>query len=239
MRRAFLPLLLVPLLLSAAFALGQQNTASDNPGLKITVSNQTCSLVLADDLTATPEAAAQAEATPEATAEPAYARLVLGDDCFAVTPYLYVASNDVLWVAVALPNEPTWQHFSADPADEHPPKLDRRGRFIGCTVPLPGEQTCRALWENFGTTYAIEIPIRVGQAYVAPPATNTPAAPAAPVSTTAPVLVSTPNNAGIWGDCGSCTTCGGPVEHCVLAPDNTCVWDARRCENPQHPDPEN
>jgi hypothetical protein len=238
MRRFAVFAAVVLLLTSVAMVIGQTDAPSgDDPGLTITVDNQSCGLTLADASAATLESTAAAtleatsEATPESTSEvsapTAYTRLALGGDCYEVTPHLYVASNDVLWVAVALPNEPNWQHFSIDPADPHPPKLDRRGRFIGCSVPLEGTQTCRALWENFGTVYAIEIPISVGKAYYGPPPTNTPAATAVPV-----VPVSTPNNSGVWGSCGSCTTCGGPVEHCVLAPDNTCVWDAFRCERP-------
>lgn len=247
MRRIALILTLTGLLLTAALALGQAGSpAADNPGLEISVGGHTCSLVLANTLAdaaaitpaATTEATSEAapEAAPAATAEPTYPLLTLGDDCFEVAAYLGVPSNDVLWIALALPNEPTWQRFSIDPADKFPPKLDRRGRFVGCTIPEQGAQTCRVLWENFGTTYAIEIPLSVRQPYIPPPATNTPVAPAAPavvpaapISTAVPV--STPNNSGLWGDCGSCTTCGGPVEHCVLAPDNTCVWDAARCEH--------
>jgi hypothetical protein len=238
MRRILLPLIILALLAaSAVFVLGQDNPPTgERVGLLVTVSNKTCHMETGGEL-GTPEASATAETTLEAASvavtEEAptapYTVLTLGSDCDEARPYLTVPSNDVLWIGFAIPNEPARQKFTAVPGDEHPPKFDKRGQFIGCTIPLRGEQICRALWENAGTTYQIEIPITVRSAYIAPiAATNTPAQPA--VSTAAPIPVSTPNS-GVWGSCGSCTTCGGPVEHCVLAPDNTCVWDAARCEH--------
>ena len=238
MRRIFLPLLMVVLALSAVFVLGQGNPPATTAriGLLVTVSNKTCNMEISAGIDTTPEATSEIALTPEISVTEAAASgsgfpvLTLGSDCGEARPYLTVPSNDVLWIGFAIPNEPDWQRFAAVPADEHPPRFDKRGRFIGCTIPLRGEQICRALWENAGTTYEIEIPVTVRSAYLAPIApTNTPAAAA--VSTAAPIPVSTPNS-GVWGSCGSCTTCGGPVEHCVLAPDNTCVWDAFRCERP-------
>lgn len=245
MRVIFIVFALVGLWVSAAW--GQQSVPI---GLEITVSNQTCSLVEQTDATATPEAAEEAGASSAAATAEAFSDmfaatlepsldlsadgvLTLGSDCFEVTPHLQVARNGTLWMALAIPNEPDWQRFTAIEGDPYPPKFDKRGRFVGCSIPVEGEQVCRFGWDNFGEHYVIEIPVLIGRAYVAP-AQSTGVSTA--VSTPVPPPVSTPNS-GVWGDCGSCTTCGGPVEHCVLAPDGMCVWDARRCENPLHPDP--
>ena len=241
MRRIFflLPLLLVALAVSVALVLGQADTPTPPPansghGLRVTVTNKTCSMETGEEIIVTPEATSDLAVTQdisvtEAVSSAAYPVLTLGSDCDEARAYLTVPSNDVLWVGFAIPNEPDWQRFEPVPGDEHPPRFDKRGRFIGCTIPLKGEQICRALWQNNGTTFEIEIPVTVRSAYVAPIAsTNTPSASF--VSTAAPIPVSTPNS-GIWGSCGSCTTCGGPVEQCVQSPDNTCVWDAARCEH--------
>ena len=235
MRRISLTLLLIALALSAVFALGQANSTPEAQSiLKITVSKSTCSLVLDGTVSVTPEAtseAASAAASIGATLKsPPYPLLTLGADCADVLARLYVPNNDTLWIKFSITeNEPVWQQFDPVPGDTHPPRFDKRGRFVGCEIPQMGEQTCRVLWTYERSTYLIEIPLVVRGAYVAPSAATHTPAPVA-VSTAAPIPVSTPNS-GVWGSCGSCTTCGGPVEHCVLAPDNTCVWDAERCEH--------
>ena len=232
MRRITLALALILMLTtSVMFVLGQNDPV---PPLQITVENQTCRLALADNATlpdfpaATTDSAATAEAqaaTAEAqsTAEPAatYPVLTLGDGCTAVRSLLGVPSNGTLWVVLSIPNEFPWQQFQTVPGDPNPPKLDKRGRFVGCANPEQGQQTCYVLWDYLSATYLVEIPLTVRGAYIAPLVTNTPQ-----VSTPVPP----PENSGVWGDCGSCTTCGGPVEHCVLSPDNQCLWDAERCE---------
>lgn len=236
MRRILLPLLIVVLALSAVFVLGQDNASTpeaQSSVLKITVGNSTCNMEVDGTISVTPEVtseASSAAASIGATLKsPPYPLLTLGADCADVITRLHVPNNDILWVKFAVvENEPDWQKFEAVPGDAHPPRFDKRGRFVGCEIPQMGDQTCRVLWDYQNTTYLVEIPIVVRSAYIAPVVTNTPI-PA--VSTAAPIPVSTPNS-GVWGSCGSCTTCGGPVEHCVLAPDNTCVWDAFRCERP-------
>lgn len=35
--------------------------------------------------------------------------------------------------------------------------------------------------------------------------------------------------AGTWGTCGSCSTCGYTVSECVTSPDGQCVWDPATC----------
>jgi hypothetical protein len=239
MRRILLPVLLVVLAMTAAFALGQANTTPEPQSsiLNITVSHATCGLELNGSASLTPEATSEAVSAAQNVAAtlkaPLYPLLTLAADCANVVAGLHVPNNDTLWIKFAVvENEIPWQQFAPVPGDFHPPKLDKRGRFVGCEIPQLGEQTCRTLWTDDGTTYLIEIPVTVGSAYVASRvATNAPAPDAPAVSTAAPIPVSTPNS-GVWGSCGSCTTCGGPVEHCVLAPDNTCVWDAFRCERP-------
>jgi hypothetical protein len=237
MRRILLPLLVVVLAVSAVFVLGQDNASTpeaQSSVLQITVSNSTCSMEIDGTISVTPEVtseASSAAASIGATLKsPPYPLLTLGTDCADVIARLHVPNNDTIWIKFFVTeNEPTWQTFKTVPGDAHPPKFDKRGRFVGCEIPQMGDQTCRALWNYEGTPYLIQIPLDVRSAYVAPIAATRTSAPA--VSTAAPIPVSTPNS-GVWGSCGSCTTCGGPVEHCVLAPDNTCVWDAFRCERP-------
>lgn len=218
MRRIIIALAL--LLMSVFFVLGQADTTPDSaPPLMITVSNQSCAMALVETDAATPEATAEAQATSETESVVAYPTLTPGDDCADVLPLLYAPTNGTLWIALWLPDEFPWQQFEAVEGDEHPPKLDTRGRYVGCANPETGEHICRVLWEYDDVTYLIEVPLLIGNAYT-PPATDVP--------TTAPET----ENSGVWGDCGSCSTCGGPVEHCVLAPDNQCLWDAARCEKP-------
>ncbi len=230
MRRLTLALVLILMLTSVMFVLGQNEPV---PPLQITVDNETCRMALAENAAlpdfpaATAETATGAEALAtveaQATAEPmpTYPVLTLGDGCTYLTSLLHVPSNGTLWITLSIPNEFPWQQFQTVPDDPNPPQLDKRGRFVGCANPEQGEQTCYLLWSYLSATYLIEIPLTVRSAYIAPLVTNTPQ-----FSTPVPP----PENSGVWGDCGSCTTCGGPVEHCVLAPDNTCVWDAERCE---------
>ena len=226
MRRILLALMVIALAASAVFVLGQANpTPALQSILNITVSHSTCAMELSGSESVTPEATSEVVSAAQNVAAmlkaPVYPLLTLGTDCAGVIAGLHVPNNDTLWIKFSVvENEVPWQQFQTVPGDSHPPKFDKRGRFVGCEIPQIGEQTCRALWTSEGTTYLIEIPVTVGNAYIAPA-----------VSTAAPLLVSTPNS-GVWGSCGSCTTCGGPVEHCVLAPDNTCVWDAFRCERP-------
>jgi hypothetical protein len=212
MHRTVVLLALVLLLVSAVFVLGQD--AEPESLLEITVSRETCPM----EVLRIADAPADAEDIADAPS------LVLGlapsEECDEVRGTLYVASNDVLWISLATPGEFLWQQFTAVEDDENPPRFDKRGRYVGCLNSEEGEQTCRLLWDYERVVYLIELPIRVGDAYFKPTVE--------PVSTE-PVVISTPNS-GVWGDCGSCTTCGGPVEHCVLAPDNACLWDAERCE---------
>lgn len=195
--------------------------------------------------TNTPRAAATAAtvaptvaSAPEVTSTPVVALagvpvLTLGDDCAGVTSLLHVPSNGTLWVELATSaNEFPWQRFEIIPNDPNPPKLDKRGRFVGCENPALGAYTCHVLWSYLNATYQIDIPVVVRSAYVVPPAAAT-AAQAAAQATAVPISTPVPDvNRNIygWGDCGSCTTCGGPVDHCVLSPDNQCLWDAARCE---------
>ncbi len=231
MRRTTIFLTLPVLLMSVLLALGQANTPADTaPPLWISVGGQSCQLSLAEGDAATPEATAEAEAMPEATSEAgseatevvAYPVLTPGVNCTNVIPLLHVPSNDTLWLALWMPNEFPWQHFRSVEGDQHPPKIDTRGRFLGCSNPERGEQSCQVLWRHEGATYRVVLPLHVGNAYTASTTTEATATPETASS-------------GVWGNCGSCTTCGGPVEHCVLSPDNQCLWDAYRCERPNPP----
>ncbi len=35
-----------------------------------------------------------------------------------------------------------------------------------------------------------------------------------------------------WGPCGSCQSCGGPADECVLSPEGQCLWDPTFCSGP-------
>ncbi len=236
MHRTIVVLVLPILLMSALLALGQANNpAAPQPRLMIAVSGQSCAMTLTEPSAATPEATAEAtveaQATSEATGEAPsavdYPVFAPGDGCASVLPLLYAPSNGKLWIALYTPNDFPWQQFRVVPDDPYPPLLDTRGRYVGCANPQKGEQTCRLLWDYLDKTYLLEIPLRVGNAYTAP----APAPTLVSSATPEPVV----SNNGVWGDCGSCTTCGGPVEHCVLSPDNQCLWDAARCEPKGNP----
>lgn len=229
MHRKIIAFTLLMLLLSVVLALGQGTTPTTSaPPLMLTVSNRSCAMALAEPEEATPEATAEAEATEVAVSAADYPVLTLGNDCADVIPLLYAPTNGTLWVSLWLPDEFPWQQFRTVAGDEHPPKFDTRGRFVGCANPEKGEHTCQALWDYEDVTYRIELPMLVGNAY-------TPSATSVPASTDIPTSAPEPENNGVWGNCGSCTTCGGPVEHCVLSPDNQCLWDAYRCERPNPP----
>ncbi len=226
MRRIVPLIALVLLLISAVFVLGQGTpTPVYDPGLRIMVDNQSCDLTLRTDASATPEVTA--EATVESA--PDYPVLMLGDDCYTVEPMLYLPSNGTLWVALSLPNEPEWQHFRA-PEDDPVSAALRQARALRR---LRHRRTGRSgLLHSLGQPRHHLSDPASGLGGQSLPRAEWAARPPPPsISATAPV--STPNS-GVWGDCGSCTTCGGPVEHCVLSPDNQCLWDAARCENPTH-----
>jgi len=234
MRRIIFGIALAVIFASTMLILAQATPTPppEDSFLELTVAGKTCHMALAGDSAATPEVGVEApaqtpaEATAEATSDASssadgnYTLVELGDDCADVIPHLYAPTNGTLWIALALPNEFPWQQFMTVADDPNPPKFDTRGRFVGCSNPDEGEHTCSLLWEHEGTTYRIDIPLLVGRAYFS----------TARATPTEEAISTPPVNSGVWGDCGSCTTCGGPVEHCVLAPDNTCVWDAERCE---------
>jgi hypothetical protein len=214
------------LLLPTVFA---QFDDEENSSLIVTVGTETCALVLKDSLEAEataeasevpelPEATEVAEIMAEATeaAEGEMTVLTVGDDCDANA--FRLASNGTLWIAISLEGEEDWQVFEAVEGDTSAPNFDRRGRFIGCRNPNEGEQVCRVQWEYEGTSYLIEIPIYVGDAFTA----------GVPISTAEPDS-STPTGSGEWGACGSCSTCGGPENICVLSPDGLCLADPATC----------
>ncbi len=182
-------IIVVSLILVGVTALAQ-DAAEDDALLTITIATERCNLVLVDD-SAEAEATAEAEVTPEAeiTPEPEvtpdpdaepmsdYPVITLGDECDTVIPLLRVPNNGTLWLALAMPDEDDWQQFAVLENDDFPPALDRRGRFIGCAIRAQGEQTCRVLWTYDDVTYLVEIPVIVGDAFIAPttvPATAVP-----------------------------------------------------------------
>lgn len=204
MRRVLIALIMI-CLLAAGFVVTAQDDEGDEsqPLLQISVLGETCSLVLPDADMAEATAEATDEATPEAEAtdEPdgeddegtesvesveddpfaGYEVITLGDDCEDVFALLRTPSNGRLWVSISAPDEEDWQAFETVEDDPNAPQLDRRGRFIGCAIPVPGEQICRILWTLDDTTYLIELPIFIGNAFT-PRATFTPAPAAQPTS---------------------------------------------------------
>ena len=248
MKRLLFVLLLI-LLLGVSLTILAQDDTDDAPIMQISVAGVTCDLVLeeadaepemesTEEAESTPEIAATEEATAEpedeATEEPAVeateeadsgsqqAVITLGDDCEDVLSQLRVAQNGTLWIALSVPDEEEWQEFDVPEDEEFAAQFDRRGRFIGCNIPAEGEQVCRVTWTQRDVTYVIEIPIIVGNAFVAPqPASNASSA-AEPAAST--------SNTGEWGACGSCSTCGANASICVTSPDGQCVADPARCD---------
>ncbi len=246
-RQITIALALGVLLISTVFVLGQGSATPSvqTTVLLLTVSHQTCSLVEFDASAVTPEATAtatsdaQSIATAEATASATqemtinYPILTLGDDCATIVPLLEVHSNEILWMKISLPHEILWQQFMTVQGDPFPPKLDKRGGFIGCNSTQSDQEVyCQVLWKS-DMTYLIRIPVRILGEYIAR-ATHAPTATAALISTPSPLATELNATDTGWGSCGSCTTCGGPVEQCVTAPGGVCAWDAATCEHPKH-----
>jgi hypothetical protein len=160
--------------------LAQNGGNDEDPSLRLNVSGWICNLALVDEdsmpeTTAEPEVTPEAEVTPEPIPDEDYAlKITVGDDCDDVIARLRAASNGTLWLALSVPSEDAWQQFATLEDDDYPPRLDRRGRYIGCHHPEQGEQVCRVLWEHDETIYLVEIPIMVGGPYIAPVATLSP-----------------------------------------------------------------
>ncbi len=180
------------LLLALAYPLLAQTST---PDVRLTVGGQSCSLALATAEVTTPKATSETtpEATPTASDLPT---LTLSDDCAEVTPLLRVASNGVLWLSLTLADLPDqWLKLSAVAKDEHPPLLDQRGRYFGCTNPTRGEGVCRVQVEVADQVYRVEIPLLVSADYRAPSVTaSTPSAPTDPSQPGAPETGSSPAN---------------------------------------------
>jgi hypothetical protein len=100
---------------------------------------------------------------------------------------------------------------------------------------IPGGEDANSLWVNSEDVDEKGDCLAVGRVE-APPVI----APPPPPSTQPPPEPTTPP--GTWGPCGSCDTCGHPATECVLAPDNTCLWDPSTCAAetpvPTQPEPE-
>jgi hypothetical protein len=210
MRRIFLILTIT--LFSVTLIAFAQDTPADDAILILTLGDASCSLVVdMPDAEVTPE--------PDATSdEPEIPVLTLGEDCEALIPDLLVASNGTLWIALDIPDSEgraDWQTFTS--AEESAPlQFDGRGRYVGCANRDAGEQVCALLWDDGETTYRIEIPIFVGEAYIPPVVVDDAVSDDETVT-------------GEWGACGSCDSCGASPDQCVTAPDGACVADPNRC----------
>ncbi len=162
----------VLLVLIAHFTIAQDD---DTPAsLVLTVGNVACELALGDvDLDAEPEATPEPESTPEPDGNlmPVY---TLSEDCENVLRRLHVPSNETLWLALSWPDEEDWLQLDILEDDEHPPQLDRRGRFFGCANQEQGEFVCRVLVDWNGETVLVELPITVNPPYFAPTPTASP-----------------------------------------------------------------
>src|SRR5688572_22439613 len=123
----FLGLLLLVPVLSA----WQSETT---PSFTLDVGGVSCALVPAAEISeATPE--------PDATAEPSSGleisdnALTPGAECNEVRERLVVAANGMLWMSVWLDGDTqTWLTLATLEDDDHPPKLDGRGRYFGCAL---------------------------------------------------------------------------------------------------------
>jgi hypothetical protein len=249
--RQLMLLLFVVLFVGIGFTLVAQDDDPE-PVLQISVAGETCDLAFAEaeaevDAEATPEIesteapeieateAPEIETTEEADVEATEAVETSASDaqvitldaegCADVLSQLRVAANGTLWIALTAPGEEEWQEFSSVEGDDAPLQFDRRGRYIGCSIPEEGAQVCQVSWEFEDVTYQIEIPVVVGDSFTAP-ATNTTTSNTA-VSTQEPVTST--GGTGEWGACGSCSTCGASANVCVTSPEGACVADPTGC----------
>jgi hypothetical protein len=254
--RQLILLAFVVLFVGIGFTLVAQDDDSD-PILQISVAGETCDLALAEteaDAEATPEIESTEEADIEATEEPeaepeiesteeadieateepessdtaeGTVITLASEGCEEVLSQLRVASNDTLWIALSAPGEEEWQEFSTVEGDDAPLKFDRRGRYIGCSIPEEGTQVCQVVWEFEGVTYQIDIPVAVGDSFTSAPAasssSNTSVSTQEPSSSTA---------SGQWGACGSCSACGANSNVCRTSPEGACIADPAGCDAP-------
>lgn len=202
--------------------LAQDEADDDVPILQITVSGETCAMVILEseeiEATPEPEETPEPEMTPELdnTSEPDYPIITLSEDCEDLIPLLLNAKNGTIWIALAVPDEEEWQQFEPYEEDDYPPQFDGRGRFVGCSIPQEGEQICHAIWELDEIVYLLEIPIFVGDAYITP--------------SNDVVSTQESNQSSIgWGACGSCDSCGTDASLCVLNPEGICLADPEGC----------
>lgn len=147
-------LLLVPALV------GWQSDPPPSPFV-LGVGNASCALAPA---TEPPEATPEFEATAEPTSDATL--LTLGDDCETVTPLLQTAANGTIWLSLRLADTPdVWLALDTVADDPHPPRLDQRGRFFGCAIPVEGEQTCQVAVSHDEADYIVAVPLIVGAAW--------------------------------------------------------------------------
>ena len=174
--KKFVILPLIILLLFAAIIVAQEEDTPE-PDLLLSVAGESCALEIDPESVGThamrpPEATPESE--PETTPEPAPDFLpalptyTLSDDCDDVKHLLTVPSNGTIWLSLSLPESEDWLPLSTIEDDPYPPKLDGRGRFFGCAIPMEGEQVCYVLTELEEETVLVALPLWVGDAYYAP-----------------------------------------------------------------------
>ncbi len=170
MRRIIVCAVLLALFTTFTVARDDDTTAP----LVLTVGNVSCELAPRDvDLDAEPEVTPEPESTPEPD-EISLPTYTLGEDCENVLCRLHMPSNETLWLALSWTDEEAWLKLDILEDDEHPPQLDRRGRFFGCANPEQGEFVCRVLVDWNGETVLVELPITVNPPYFAPTPTASP-----------------------------------------------------------------
>ena len=146
--------LIIPLIILVIFAvlITAQEGETEDPVLWLSVTGETCALAISDVGThgmrppeTTPESTP--ETTPEPNANtpdwlPDLPTYTLSDDCEDVERLLVVARNGTLWLALLSEDSDTWLSLDTVEGDPYPPQLDGRGRYIGCAIPVEGEQVC-------------------------------------------------------------------------------------------------
>ena len=126
-------------------------------------------------------------------------KILFGDIMRPYRIFIFISALFLLiGLVLALDDEsdaPVIQLSVWDELDDYPPTLDRRGRWLGCRIPVEGEQICRVLVDWQEMIYLVEIPLLVNPPYTAPVPSATPTLVIVPVDGDNPPPQQ-PNNIG-------------------------------------------
>jgi hypothetical protein len=179
-----LTLFVLGILMVIGVALAQDATPESQ--LTLEVGPVRCPLVLVE---IDPETTPEPEVTPEPAAPvlPDYPVLVPADDCARLPHFLYIPTNDTRYMRLIPADDSATLELAALEDDPYPPIIDRD--YLGCHMADLGEQTCYALVTLDDATYVLAIPVVIGEAYIAPTATDMPTATSTAIPTNTPTPV--------------------------------------------------